>query len=413
MSNETGSPILGSGSGGANVPQMGIPRWLIFLGVVVVLVAVSLFVQSFRGRANVNPNEVKGAATLATDADQEAWMATATGQLHQMQQKSSTLQSSVFGLKEQIDKLQKRLDHVGLKEVTQSARLKMPPPPNALPPVDLQGAKKKKPITGKAILAQSASQKPGPPVALPPVKKSIASQVTKDLTGPIHPIRLFVPEQVEEEEPELVTYRIPTGMIIPMRLLSGLDAPTGGGVDDPHPVLMEVVDLSKLPNAFQMNMRACFLLGEGKGDLSTERAFIRVLTLSCIDEAEETTDIALKGTVTGEDGKAGMRGRVVLRDGAILARALAAGFIDGIGRAFQPFRQGFFIARDPDASFNLPKPGQVGVAGVAGGLSQAASVLAARYVEMANQIFPVIEIDADRHADILITEGKDIQKPVL
>jgi len=55
----------------------------------------------------------------------------------------------------------------------------------------------------------------------------------------------------------------------------------------------------------------------------------------------------------------------------------------------------------------------VGVAGVAGGLSQAASVLAARYVEMANQIFPVIEIDADRHADILITEGKDIQKPVL
>lgn len=413
MSGETGSPILGSGSGGGNVPQMGTPRWLIVIGVIVVLVALSFVVQSFRGQANSNPNQVQGKATLTKDADQEAWMATASGQLHEMEETSTTLQSTVTRLTDQLGKLQQRLDHVGLKEVTQKERLKLPPPPNSLPPVNLQGAKKKKPITGKAIFAQSRSQAGGPPVALPPVKKPLGSQVSVNKTGPMHPIRFFVPEETEKQEPEMVTYRIPTGMIIPMRLLSGLDAPTGGGVDDPHPVLMEVVDLSKLPNAFQMNMRACFLLGEGKGDLSSERAFIRVLTLSCIDEAEETTDIALKGTVTGEDGKAGMRGRVVLRDGAILARALAAGFIDGIGRAFQPFRQGLFVARDPEAALNLPKPGQVGVTAAAGGLSQAAAVLAARYVEMANQIFPVIEIDADRHADILITEGKDIHKPVL
>ncbi|GJL52936.1 MAG: hypothetical protein NPIRA02_00680 [Nitrospirales bacterium] len=412
MSNESGSPIVGTSAGGGSVPRMGVPRWLILLGVVVALVAISFGVQSFRTRANTNGNHANGAATLATDADQERWMATATGQLHEMEQTSSTLQTTVTSLKEQLAKLQKRLDHVGLKEVTQKERLRLPPPPESLPPVQLQGTKTK-PFPGKAILAQSSSQPPGPPVARPLKKKPTPSNVVAEITGPVNPIRLFAPAHVEEQEPELVTYRIPTGMIIPMRLLSGLDAPTGGGVNDPHPVLMEVVDLSILPNTFQMNMEACFLLGEGKGDLSTERAFIRVLTLSCIDEAHETTDLAVKGTVTGEDGKAGMRGRVVLRDGAILARALAAGFIDGVGRAFQPFRQGFFISRDPDESFNFPNPGQVGIAGMAGGFSQAAAVLAQRYVEMANQIFPVIEIDADRKADILITEGIDIQKPVL
>jgi conjugal transfer pilus assembly protein TraB len=235
--------------------------------------------------------------------------------------------------------------------------------------------------------------------------------------GPINRIRVFSPDAQPAQGPGAPTkYWIPTGTMIPVKLLTGLDAPgksaNMGG--EPHPVLMFAEDLSVLPNNVQMDMRECFVLGEGIGDLSEERAKVRALSLSCVKKDEQSAvDIRLRGVVTGEDGKIGLRGPVVQREGAILAKALLAGFVNGISKIFMPYQQGFFIAPNPQQAFQFPDADKVAMAGVAGGMGGAAQTLARHYSQLAKEIYPIIEIDAGRQGTLIVTEGREIAEAPL
>jgi conjugal transfer pilus assembly protein TraB len=172
---------------------------------------------------------------------------------------------------------------------------------------------------------------------------------------------------------------------------------------------MMVRDIMKLPNEARIDAKDCFLVGEGLGDLSSERVMIRGNAISCVKKNGEAVDIELKGFVSGEDGKQGMRGRVVLKEGALLGRTLLAGFVSGISRAFMPYQSGFFVAQSPSQAFNLPPAGPVAMSGMAGGAGRAAELLARHYSMMAASIFPVIEIDAQREVDFIVGTGRELE----
>ena len=208
-----------------------------------------------------------------------------------------------------------------------------------------------------------------------------------------------------------------TGTIIPVKLISGMDAPAkagqGGGSGagpsaSPYPVLMVIRDLAKLPNDVTVDARECFILGEGVGELSSERVQIRGTTLSCVKQNGEAVDLELKGFVNGEDSKLGLRGRVVFKEGAVLGRALLAGFISGISQAFMPYQQGMVISGSPSQAFQMPPGGPVAMAGAAGGLGNAARLLAKHYSQMAASIYPIIEIDANRDVDFIVGTGREL-----
>ena len=99
---------------------------------------------------------------------------------------------------------------------------------------------------------------------------------------------------------------VPSGTFFRVVLLGGIDAPTGGESQtaNPHPVLMRVADMAQLPNRVRQNFKECFITGTGYGDLSSERAMIRTEQLSCVDKDGKAIDIAIKGWIAGEDGKA-------------------------------------------------------------------------------------------------------------
>ena len=102
----------------------------------------------------------------------------------------------------------------------------------------------------------------------------------------------------------------------------------------PQPVLLRLADNAILPNQFRARVKECFIVGAGYGDVSSERAYIRTESLSCVTRDGTAIDVPVKGYVAGEDGKAGMRGRLVSKQGQILANALLAGVASGIGHAF-------------------------------------------------------------------------------
>ena len=191
-------------------------------------------------------------------------------------------------------------------------------------------------------------------------------------------------------------------------LLGGLDAPTGGQAQtNPHPILIRLSDNSVLPNRFRAEYRECFVIAAGYGDISSERAYLRTESLSCVRSDGTALEVKIQGSVYGEDGKVGMRGRLVTKQGQMLANALMAGVVSGIG-------QGISTANTTYSSSAL---GQVATAsgtdalraGLGSGVGKALDRLAQYYIKLAEQTFPVIEVDAGREIDVVITKGVRIE----
>jgi conjugal transfer pilus assembly protein TraB len=203
---------------------------------------------------------------------------------------------------------------------------------------------------------------------------------------------------------------VPAGSFFRGITLAGLDAPTGGQVQqNPHPIIFRVTEFAQLPNKFRADLKECFVTGNGYGDISSERAYIRLDRLSCIDEHGGAIEVELKGYAAGEDGKAGLRGRLISKQGQVLANALTAGIASGIGNAFSQSYQTQSVS--PLGSTTTVEKGKEMQAGLGTGVGRALDKLAGYYIQLAEKMFPVIEIDAGREVDLVVTKGLSLERP--
>lgn len=189
-------------------------------------------------------------------------------------------------------------------------------------------------------------------------------------------------------------------------LLGGLDAPTGGQAQsNPHPVLIRLSDNSVLPNRFRGEYRDCFVIAAGYGDISSERAYLRTENLSCVRPDGGTLEVKIQGSVYGEDGKVGMRGRLVTKQGQMLANALLAGVVSGIGQGLATSSTSYSTSALGTIASSGGSTSDAYRAGIGTGVGKALDRLAQYYIKLAENTFPVIEIDASREVDVVITKG--------
>lgn len=149
------------------------------------------------------------------------------------------------------------------------------------------------------------------------------------------------------------------------------------------------------------------MLGSAYGDISSERAIARLENLSCIRNDETAVDIPVKGYVVGEDGKAGMRGRLISKQGRVLANALLAGIGSGIGQAFQASTTTQSVSA-LGSTFTVDKGKEI-ENGISLGIGKALDRLSQYYITLAEKLFPVIEIDSGRIVEIVFTKGFSIK----
>lgn len=195
-------------------------------------------------------------------------------------------------------------------------------------------------------------------------------------------------------------------------LLGGLDAPTGGqSQSNPHPVLIRLSDNSVLPNRFRGEYRDCFVVAAGYGDISSERAYLRTENLSCVRADGAALEVKIQGSVYGEDGKVGMRGRLVTKQGQMLANALLAGVVSGIGQGLATSSTSY--STSPLGTIATASGADAYRAGLGTGVGRALDRLAQYYIKLAENTFPVIEVDAGREIDVVITKGVRIDLPPL
>ena len=200
---------------------------------------------------------------------------------------------------------------------------------------------------------------------------------------------------------------IPTASFMRGELLSGVTAPTmGKGTSDPVPAIIRVTDLARLPNFYRADITECFILVESKGSLATEMVSMRLKTLSCKDVNGKTIERNIDGYVTGENGMEGLRGRVVSKQATILGRTFIASFMSGLAEAFGESTQS--VITSPSGTLTSINPGQALESGLWSGAAGATNRLAEFYMDLANEMVPVIEISAGRKVDIIFLKSVNL-----
>lgn len=195
---------------------------------------------------------------------------------------------------------------------------------------------------------------------------------------------------------------IPLASIVSGVLLHGMDAPTGqGSRGQPVPALIRIKDLSILPNNLTADIEDCHAIGAGFGSLSEERAFMRLEDIACTTPDGEILTAEMQGYVVGPDGKVGIRGPVVQRNGQLIARSIQAGVLAGFGQALGGRGRSQFTIGD--GGIVRDDYDQIAEEGLARGIGTALQQVSEYYLSLADSIFPVIEIFPETPVDIVLT----------
>ncbi|WP_303785330.1 TraB/VirB10 family protein [Azovibrio restrictus] len=353
----------------------------VFLGLVFGSVAVWDNQPALTPQTGKEELKSKNIATPGAQVDpRDVWMAQSSQQLKEMD-------AVIQGLKQKLADVEQKQN--APQPPAQKAESVLPPLPPVPPP--LPSAQTQPAAQEPAQAKQEPLQPPPPPkepgIAVFEVSDAASSQAKSE----------------QEAEKQGKTY-IPSGSFMRAVLLGGLDAPTGGQAqNNPWPVLLRVQDNAFLPNRFRAKVKECFLLGSGYGDISSERAYLRLESLSCVLNNGEVVDTNAKGYVVGEDGKAGMRGRLVSKQGQVLANALLAGVASGIGQAFQ--QSATTYSTSALGTVGTVETGKQFQAGIGAGVGKALDRLSQYYINLAEKMFPIIEVDAGRGVDVVLTKG--------
>ena len=188
-------------------------------------------------------------------------------------------------------------------------------------------------------------------------------------------------------------------------LLSGLDAPTSESAKgSPVPALLRIKDLAVLPNSVKADLKGCFVIAEGLGNLADERAHMRLVSLSCLTrEGQSVIDQKIKGFLVDQDGKIGLKGRVVSRMGSAIARSMIAGFFGGLGEYVAA--QNTITSTSPLGTTQTINTGDALQYGAGSGLASAFKDTQKFYLDLAKQALPVIEVGATKDVTLVIEEG--------
>lgn len=212
------------------------------------------------------------------------------------------------------------------------------------------------------------------------------------------------PDNRKKDGPKVIPIEsvIPVGSFFRVTLLSGIDAATGmKAQSQPQPVLLKINNISQLPNKFRQDVQQCHIIGEAFGSLSDERAYIRTSTLSCIKKDNGLINSKIEGWITGEDGTLGLRGKVVSKKGAFLARRIVASFLEGVSAAFS--NSGKRVDNYLGGTTTTIQPSDAFQVGVGQGASDAMKDLAESYKKMSEDITVVIEIASGRKGHVVVS----------
>ena len=211
--------------------------------------------------------------------------------------------------------------------------------------------------------------------------------------------------------PEAIKKWLPAGSHARAVVLAGVDASAGiSSQGDPRPILLRITGpawtAAEDGAAMSVDIEGCTVTGAAHGDLSSEKVYARLQTMTCAGEEPGTVVETEVAGFVANAGKAGVRGPVVSREGALVGKAFLAGVFSGVG-------QGISSAYSPQAvatgggSAAVANTGfeEIGRAGIGAGAATAGGKVADYLIRRAEQYQPVIQLRAGTPVSVVFIEG--------
>jgi conjugal transfer pilus assembly protein TraB len=279
----------------------------------------------------------------------------------------------------------------------QAAAAQSAPPPRAGPNA-LYGA-------GSAPTYQAA----GAPGTLPAIAAALPREVkTVSFTsGGGNAARAERGTTVYSDSPDY----LPANSFATARVIVGVDASAGvNSQTDPLPVVLRITgparSVADNGRVLTTKLQGCLVNGAARGDLSSEKVYVKLQKMTCAQPGGRFAVSEVKGFIAFA-GKAGVRGRVVSREGSLVTQAFFAGIAGGIGKGFSANASSLLTGTNVTVNgkrSQIPL-GDVATGGIGEGISNAADTVSKYLIERAEQYQPVIEMPTGIDVEIVFLDG--------
>lgn len=341
------------------------------------------------------------------------WRAQTGAELEQMKRDQLEDRRARADLLASVEQLKKQLAQqpAGGAAATQqqaqrpSVNLNLPPPPEppkTLVPYAPPATSVAPTPSASAPVAQTA---PAPAPAPEPKRSAARSFIPQDTTTAAAGGATETQEFVTNDKRGF----LPAGSFAKSTLISGVEAFTGGTAQSqPQPLVVRIDANAILPNAASYQIKGCHVLASVWGDMSSERVFGRLATLTCVDSQNRLVlSEEVEGVLVDSDGKNGIRGALQDRQGAKLARSLLAGFAEGVATAMGAAQS--TVTRTAFGATTTVDPSRIMRSSGYSGAEKAAEQLSDFYLKQAEATMPIIAVDAGRKISVLFTKSKALK----
>lgn len=218
--------------------------------------------------------------------------------------------------------------------------------------------------------------------------------------------------EIDNDKQKDIEDYLPAGSYATAKMLSGADVSTGvNNQNDPNNMMFEIISPAYLPkfNGTQQSIKkikGCRIMGAASGQLWTEKAYIRLLKMTCSFEKGKILEFPVKGYVTSF-GKEGVRGRVVSREGYFTSLAFISGAIEGLANVAEKVYSPTLELTTGIATESINKRDAMRQS-LASGFGKSSEMLSDYYIKKAEQYQSVIDVPTGIEVEIVFTDGVDI-----
>lgn len=219
-------------------------------------------------------------------------------------------------------------------------------------------------------------------------------------------------QEVSYDRPKSAVNYIPEGTYFTGNLLGGIVVSTALNAPDENatPITIKLkgrfnkgrstTNLSKLN---KLPLHECRIMGSAYGDLSSERAIIRLEKLTCLENGFYRTS-KIAGQIFGPDGFNGIKGKVVSTSTKHLKNAAIGGMISGLSSSAKG-QDGLSIIGGGAITTKKKSMGDLFSNGAMSGVSNMGDKLAEYYLRQAEAMSPVLTIETGARVNAQITKG--------
>jgi len=208
---------------------------------------------------------------------------------------------------------------------------------------------------------------------------------------------------VKKTKPQNLGVTLPSGSFVKAKILTGVDAPQGKA----YPSLLALDYAFIAPNNFRVDLSGCFVVAKAQGDLSTERVQMQPTKLSCVSRRGKMFEREITGYVAdNHDNNFALTGKISSKRGRVMAMAFLSSIVEGIGKAIQQAQTTQQTNAVGGSSSVLT--GDQGKYLVAGGASNAASMVTQWYLNQAQGLLPTINVGAGRNIWVVMTDKVEL-----